>query len=860
MRKPELLAPAGNSEALHSALVAGADAVYFGLSEGFNARAKSANFSLDSLAETIEEIHSCGAKAYITLNTLIFEDELPQVIAILKAVQEARADAIIVQDIGLCLLAQRYAPALRLHASTQMTVSCAQAMDFARQLGLTRVVLPRELSLQDIATIARSSPLETEVFILGALCLSYSGQCLASLAWGGRSANRGQCAQPCRLPYQAIIDGQKRVPNAHPAHLLSPQDQACLTEVEELAQLGVTSLKVEGRLKGPAYVYMATTAVRHQIDAPTVSEAKSLDDRTAQLRRDLTDLALTFSRGFGHGYLRGIDHKRLVTGQTPQHHGVFLGRILSLRGRTITLPRPDSAEEMPRHRQQAGQYRPNYEERQQPLPVTPRPGMGVLIMPAPDSQSFQSPNTGRGGPIFEVQKKARTFELTFGHIGPSLVGVQPGDEVYITSSPQLEGEINQALKGKPLGRIPLSLSVSGSLGQPLRVVAATPQASATVESKACLQKAQRQQLDESSLLSSLGAWGGTAYHLESFSCQGLHPGLFLPLSELKPLRRQLAQILSQSERQAQDTQHQIKPEPFQAFPPATPYRAGANLHLPHLIVLCRTLNQAEAALDMGIEEIELEYYPQHPDYAKMEKCVRHQPQVNLSLCTPRLFRTDEEHLLERLANQNSNSIMVRNLGALVYLRRRSGELHLDGDFSLNVTNSLSARYFFSCGLERLTVSDDIDLKRLSQLALALRKYRAEGKGRTEPGDNNPDNLARLSHRLIVPIYRHIPAFHTQHCFYAQHLSENEHPQSGTCGMVCKQHSISMQDRLGQIHPVLTDMACRNTIYDGKPRNTIEHLPIYLSCGLRQFRLEFLQETGAEVRTLIDHARQRMLGN
>ena len=835
MHKPELLAPAGNLEALRSALIGGADAVYFGLSVGFNARAKSsADLTPENLPAILEEIHGCGAKAHITLNTLVFEDELGKVKDILLMLEKAGVDAIIIQDIGVALLAKRYAPHIQLHASTQMTVTCSPAADFARQLGMSRVVLPRELSLEEIERVARHTPLETEVFILGALCMSYSGQCLASLSWGGRSANRGQCAQACRLPYQAIIDGQTRRPADHPAHLFSPRDQAGLTEVADLARIGVDSLKVEGRLKGPNYVYMASSAVRRRLD--------ELDDRdgvcrTAALRRDFTDLNLTFSRGFGHGFLRGIDHKGLVSPLSPQHHGVYLGRVLAVRGRTLTVPRqPESSE-------RSGESGPDV---QTCLPVTPQKGMGVLIIPASAPPTFQNPNPGLGGPLFDVRKNAKNYELTFGHIGPSLEKVRPGDQVFITSSPILSAQIKQALKSAPTGRRALTIKVSGQEGGPLRISARTAESSAEISSDALLQKAQRRALDESALREAFSALGGTPYHLAELNCSALADGLFLPLSELKPLRRRLLEALQNA------VPEEKTASSYRAFRRPQPEYVPAET-LPHLSVLCRTEAQVRAALECQAAEIELEFNPRQEQYAAMDKLVRQHPEVSLTLTTPRIHKDGEEHFLDRLVSQGCRRVMVRSLGALVYLRNCEAQPLLDGDFSLNVTNSLSARYFFRCGLQRLVLSDDLDLKHACQLSERLTKYSAADLSQLDDGDGS----LRLNQRLIMPIYRHIPAFYTQHCFFAEYLSPEEHPAPGRCGMPCRKHTLAFQDRLGQVHPLSADSCCRNTLYDSLAKNTTEHLETYWRHGLRQFRVEFLQENYAEACALLQKVRKQL---
>src|SRR3954447_5855537 len=218
--KPELLAPAGDWEAMRAAVANGADAVYFGLSN-FNARARAANFTPEELPEVMRFLHDRNARGFVTLNTLIFPDELPAVAEFVKAVAAAGADAVIVQDLGLVRLIRRLAPTLPVHASTQMTLTEPRGIALVRRLGVERVVLARELSLDDIRKVTAASDTSVEVFVHGALCVAYSGQCLTSEALGGRSANRGQCAQACRLPYEMIVDGTPRDLGDR-AYLLSP--------------------------------------------------------------------------------------------------------------------------------------------------------------------------------------------------------------------------------------------------------------------------------------------------------------------------------------------------------------------------------------------------------------------------------------------------------------------------------------------------------------------------------------------------------------------------------------------------------------------------------------------------------------
>src|SRR5262249_38818151 len=242
---PEPLAPAGDWESLRAACANGADAVYFGLS-AFNARHRAANFTPGELPGVVAFLHARNVRGFVTLNTLIFSDELAEVSRYVQLIAAAGADAVIVQDMGLARLIARMAPGLHVHASTQMTLTEPRGVEWAREhLGIRRAILARELSVADVRRVAEETAVPVEVFVHGALCVAYSGQCLTSEALGGRSANRGQCAQACRLPYEMVVDGQVRDLGDR-AYLLSPQDLAGHEFVGDLIDAGVISFKIEG--------------------------------------------------------------------------------------------------------------------------------------------------------------------------------------------------------------------------------------------------------------------------------------------------------------------------------------------------------------------------------------------------------------------------------------------------------------------------------------------------------------------------------------------------------------------------------------------------------------------------------------
>jgi len=332
--RPEILAPAGDDASLRAAVLAGADAVYFGL-QGFNARARAKNFDVDGLGKTMVFLHEHGVRGYVTLNTLVFDEELENVENAVRACAAAGVDAVIVQDLGTARLVRAIAPDLPIHASTQMTCTDAGSVEMARELGASRVILARELSLDDIAAIRRSTDMDLEVFVHGALCIAYSGQCLTSEAIGGRSANRGACAQACRLPYELIVDGEK-VDLGERAYLLSPEDLEASALVPKLAELGVASLKIEGRLKGPDYVAATTRLYREAAEGAVQTNLSTLRGDALQ----------AYSRGSGPGFLAGVDHQRLVEGRACDHRGLFVGENLGValsRGKSHLRLRLSSA-------------------------------------------------------------------------------------------------------------------------------------------------------------------------------------------------------------------------------------------------------------------------------------------------------------------------------------------------------------------------------------------------------------------------------------------------------------------------------------------------------------------------------------
>ncbi|HEY0826800.1 MAG TPA: peptidase U32 family protein, partial [Bacilli bacterium] len=315
----ELLAPAGDWDCMKAAVANGANAVYFGV-EKFNARARGKNFLMAELPEVMSFLHTYGVQGFLTFNILVFENELADAKQLVDACIDAGVDAVIVQDLGLVRMIREISPDFPIHGSTQMTITSSEAVEFTKPFNIERVVLGRENNLKQIKMIGDQAKLPMEVFVHGALCVSYSGQCLTSEMWGGRSANRGECAQACRLPYDLMVDGVEK-PMGDVTYLLSPKDLAALEIVPELIEAGVTSFKIEGRLKSPEYVANVVSKYRKAIDRYYGGLTEGPD------REELQELQQSFSRGFTYGFFKGTNNKQLVEGTFPKSRGVYLGTV-----------------------------------------------------------------------------------------------------------------------------------------------------------------------------------------------------------------------------------------------------------------------------------------------------------------------------------------------------------------------------------------------------------------------------------------------------------------------------------------------------------------------------------------------------
>ena len=594
---PELLAPAGDWDCAKAAVENGADAIYFGLDK-FNARMRAHNFTEAVLPQLMEFLHRRGVKGYVTFNTLVFENELADAENYLRSIIAAGVDAAIVQDVGICKLIRSLSPDFPIHASTQMTISSAAGVEFAKNLGCNLAVLARECSIAEIEKINTAQTatnlqpltfnqqLPLEVFVHGALCVAYSGQCLTSESLGGRSANRGECAQACRMPYDLISDGQQ-IPLGDKRYLLSPQDLSGLEVLPELVRAGVASLKIEGRLKSPEYVASITKVYRQALDKIPRSgvreNAAAASENSRLSAESRYDLEMSFSRGLFTGWFGGIDNQKLVHARFGKKRGVYLGEVAQVLREAVLV------------------------KLEAPLKL----GDGIVFDAGkPDEKE-------EGGRIYGIKASrqkignAEASILEFGYGSINFPRVRVGDKLWKTNDPELDKRLRQSFAGEaPRFQRPIEIEVHGLAGKPLTLIARDDNGNvAQVESTMPLAVAEKLPLSPEKLREQLGRLGGTPFKLGELK-NFLSGEVLVPVSELNRLRRE---FVSELERlRALPKRWQLN-DGSSRCESALTNRAAVDLSLltsaatPQLIVLVRNLAQLEAALACGVTTVYCEF-------------------------------------------------------------------------------------------------------------------------------------------------------------------------------------------------------------------------------------------------------------
>ena len=766
---PELLAPAGGWECLKAAVANGADAVFFGLPR-FNARLRADNFTEEELPEVVTFCHRHGVKAYVTLNTLVFTRELEDAAEYLRLLNRSGVDALIVQDIGIVRLAKAIVPELTIHASTQMTLTSPQGVEVARGLGITRSVLARELSLRELKRFD-TERMPLEVFVHGALCVAYSGQCLTSESLGQRSANRGECAQACRMPYELVVDGALR-DLGDKRYLLSPQDLAAVNDIPALIEAGVESFKIEGRLKAPEYVAAVCQVYRKAIDAALAGRPAPADVE------DRYQLEMAFSRGLYSGWMHGVNHQELVHARFGKKRGAFLGTIASLG--------PDFVAFVPQ------------------APV--KPGDGIVFDTGSDTDQEQ------GGRVYEIRGDRHYFR--HGHL--DLDRLKPGDRVWKTDDPELDRRLRQSWNGRIEARkhIPFDVSLFGRSGEPLVMQTGGIQ----IHSSIPLVEALKAPLTEEKLRAQLEKTGDSGFELRGLTLN-LEGKVILPIGEINRMRRDLLEKLVVA---TDSPRAELAVSWRELFERSEPHVVTSSAQEPTLRVLCRSMEQLTTALEEGVTEVYVDFEDIRR-YKEAVALVRERGHSRILLATPRIQKATEEGFFKVISNAEPDGVLIRNLGAIEHFRD-SGLLTV-GDFSLNVANPLTAQFFMNRGLDRVTMSYDLNVGQVLDLLKEA-----------------PPEWFELT------LHQHMPMFHMEHCVFAAFLSEGK--DHTDCGRPCEAHRVHLRDRVGMRHPLRADVGCRNTLFNAVAQTGAGYYGEFHAAGLHDYRVELLEEDVEKTRSIV----------
>jgi putative protease len=782
-RTPELLAPAGTLEAVRAAVANGADAVYLGASQ-FNARDDGAQLTLDELEQACAIAHGAGARVYLTFNVLIKAHEAAEALRYLGECIDRGIDAAIVQDVGIVRLIQQVYPELEIHGSTQMTVHDVAGAGVMRRLGVERVVLARENTLEDVRAIREAHPdLGLETFVHGALCISYSGQCYMSGMISERSANRGSCAQSCRKDY--VLTDVEHGAELDRGYLISARDLAAHDHLPALAALGVGCLKIEGRKKKPEYVATVTRSYRTWLDQVERGAFVAPDEAAVQ------PLVQIFSRGFTGGMYGGRAGRDYITRTQPDNAGVELGVVVGRERADLLV------------------------DVREPLAVG-------------DGLGFEPPAGEPGASTGFAVTAVRTLGTRGGMTRQAVAArgrVPAGWRVVRTSHAALLERARASYAALPAAartrRARLDVRVFGQAGAPLKAVFRAGEEHVTVRSELPLAPASKRALDVTQLREQLGRLGETPFALASLEAQALGDGLFLPVSELNRLRqeavdelmlrRDWARQAAAAEREAHiaaavarvDTSH----------PAAAADAVGAALPFA-LRAVVWNVEDARSAAAAGATEVVLDPFLRHPapPVARVRLLAEELSArgVVLRLRTPTIVRPAERRTLDKYLALGL-PILTGHLGLVAELADAGRDVI--ADYGVNAFNAHTAAELFRLGARRVVPSIELTAEELAAVVAPW-----DGTGFDAYVYGRPEGMT-IEHCVLSAAFDRVPT---------------------TCRDLCvqKHTNVELTDPTGYTFPVATDSACRNRLLHSRPVEGSEYLPRLWRAGIRGFHLVF----------------------
>ena len=655
MRDVELLAPVGSFEALKAAVQNGANAVYLG-GKDFGARASANNFDRDELKEAVKYAHIRGVQVFVTTNTLRKENEIEDFLEYAKFLYDIDVDAIILQDIGMARLIKRELPDFELHASTQMVAHSLEDVKYLESVGFDRVVLAREVTVEEIKYICDNCKADIEVFVHGALCVCYSGQCLMSSMIGNRSGNRGRCAQPCRQRYELIDVYTGEVVNSNGDYLLSPRDLNAIEEIDKVIDAGVHSLKIEGRMKRPEYVATVIDGYRKTIDEYLATNKLNVSDET------INDLYTIFNRKFTKGLLLGDVGKDMMNSQLPNNQGLYVGTVVDYNKKAKRLKIK--------------------------LANTLKKGDGINLGGGTIGRIIKNGN------IETIGYKGETIELDF--VGEA----RKGQIVFKTSDSELMDRVQATFtQDKEFVKNIIDAKITIKLGQkPILTLKDRHSNEATIEGDKIVEEAMKVALSKEKVETQLRKLGNTPYELDLLEIE-LDDNVSLPISLLNQMRRDCIELLDKERVSIKNRKYKNKIVKYK------PVLYNRNKQQ-EISVKVKNLEQLESALECGVDRI---YYEDTNTIDKaMSLAMKYDKKVIYS--APRIIRNKEYNHLAKANNAGVESVQVGNYGSIDYFKDKK----LNIDYYLNAFNSETINYYKEIGADTLCISQELNINEIKE--------------------------------------------------------------------------------------------------------------------------------------------------
>ena len=792
--KPELLAPAGDMRALIAAVVNGADAVYLG-AQVFSARGYASNFSEKEQEEAIDYAHLRGVKVYFTVNTLLKDEEVNSALKLLFRLREMGADAIIIQDLGLISLVRKYLPDLPLHASTQMTLHNSEGVEFVKKLGIKRVVLSRESSLKDIKRIKETSGVDIEIFIHGALCISYSGQCLLSSLIGGRSGNRGYCAQPCRKKYRLYCDGKHIITTGD--HLLSPKDLNTSSDLGALIEAGIEFFKIEGRMKRFEYVAGVVRVYRRLLDR--YAENPAAYYVSEEEKEMLTQI---FNRNFTSGYFFETPHGKLMSRENPQNRGIPAGTVVG--------------------------YDHSSNQILVKLSHFLQLGDGIMVKNADTASEgkgkiVSSMRTEKG--LVYSAEKGDIVELPFDSRVPS------GSTVYRTQDKKLMESLKRGNESETLRpKILVSITLTVKVGRPIRLVIKDRDSNTiTIESEYLVEKAEKHPISTAQIEKQLSKLGNTLFEATEINVN-LEGDVFVPVGQLNDLRTKAILQLEN----LRISKWKRKPLHYLNFPDQVEKMRREGEHFttknfpahPMLSVSVYSLKGLDGAIAGGADCIYFEEgVIRKSKIAVQKKNAKDQDIIfekavlriraagrKIYFSTPKIVKDPEMESVKKIIflakKLKADGVLVSNLGTLNLAKVENIPFIVDS--SLNILNSFTFSYFLQYGAQMVVISPELTLEELKEIASC---------GPAE-----------------CIVHGRLELIESEHCLVGGLIGK--HPKY--CNAPCGSGNFTLVDEKYYEFPLLMDYQCRMHILNSKSLCMLEYVPMLLESGVLSLRIGILE--------------------